>query len=543
MRLIGGGIILTIRMLMGVAGGLGLFILGMNMLSEGLQKAAGEKLRRFLELLTFNRYMAIITGLIITMLIQSSSATTVMLVGFVNAGLMNLTQAVGTILGANIGTTITGQIVAFKLTEIALPAVAIGVVMTLFMKKRVYHHMGEGILGFGLLFLGISIMGNDLKNLQDYPAVVNMLTAFGEHKVLGMLAGMLFTALVQSSSASTAAIIVLVGQGLLDLDSAMALVLGSNIGTCITAMLASIGTGLNARRVAVSHVMIKIIGVVVFLIILRPFTEFVSGLSPDVGRQVAWGHTLFNIANTLLFLPFITPFVKLITRIIPGTEEVFEAGPKYLDKNLLLSPALALAAAEREIGRMADMAVEMVDDSINMLLKNDLNLIKNIDRKEDVIDGLEKDISIYLASLAQGGLSEEQSLALATYLHAVNDIERIGDHSENIAQLVREKIEDGYPFSESALEELKDMYTKVRNMTTKAIAAYRAKNKTLAREILIDDNEIDRMEKKLRQRHVGRINEGRCFPPSGVLYLDIIANLERIGDHATNIAQVVLGDF
>lgn len=534
---------MTIRIIISVLGGLGLFILGMNMMSEGLQKAAGEKLRRLLELMTFNRYIAVFSGLLITVLVQSSSITTVMVVGFVNAGLMNLTQAVGTILGANIGTTITAQIIAFNISEVALPAIAIGVLLSLFVKRRLHQNIGQGILGFGLIFLGLSLMGSELKLLKDYPAIVDMLAMFGQHKFLGMLAGMLFTALIQSSSASTATIIVLVSQGVLGLDSAMALVLGTNIGTCITAMLAGIGTGLNARRAAIAHILFNVIGVLAFLLIINTFTELVRGLSSDVARQVAWGHTLFNVSNTIVFLPFVTPFVKVITRIVPGTDEVLEAGPKYLDKNLLNTPSVAMGAVEREIERMAELAVDMIDDAMAILTNNDLSSLKKLERKEDVVDGLEKDISIYLASLAHGGLNEEQSRDLASYLHAVNDIERIGDHSENIASLLREKIEDNYPFSESAVEELKEMYTKVRNITTKAISSYRTKNKALAREILIDDNEIDRMEKRLRQRHVGRINEGRCFPPSGVLYLDIIANFERIGDHATNIAQVVLGDF
>lgn len=531
------------NMIMTVLGGLGLFILGMNMMSEGLQRAAGDKMRRILEALTFNRYIAIITGIIITVLVQSSSATSVMVVGFVNAGLMTLTQAVGTILGANIGTTITAQIVAFKITEIALPAIAIGIVMTTFIKRRIYRNIGQAILGFGLLFLGISIMSSDLGSLKDYPAAVRTLATFGQYRLLGLLAGMLFTALVQSSSACAAAVIVLVQQGVLDLDSALAVVLGSNIGTCITALLASIGTSLSARRAATAHVLFNVIGVIIFTLALTPFTHLIQLLSSHVDRQVAWGHTIFNVASTLLFLPFITPFVKLIAQLVPGEEDIIETKPKYLDRNMLKTPSLALGAAEREIGRMADFAFEMIGDAMALLAKSDISILKTIGRKEEVVDGLEKDISVYLADLTQHGLTRNQSRLVASYLHAVNDIERIGDHAENISTLVGEKIEGNYPFSESAIEELKDMYAKVRNITAKAIAAYKSKNIALAREVVIDDNEIDRLEKRLRQRHVTRINEGRCFPPSGVLYLDIIANFERIGDHATNIAQVVLGDF
>lgn len=531
------------KIIMGVIGGLGLFLLGMNMMSEGLHKLAGSKMRRFLELLTFNRFVAVLTGVVITGVIQSSSATTVMVVGFVNAGLMNLTQAVGTIFGANIGTTVTAQIVSFDIAALALPTIAIGVVLYIFVNKRRYQSIGETLLGFGILFLGLSIMGDALIGIKEYPQVISLLAQFGRRPLLGMLAGVLFTSIVQSSSATTAVAITLAGQGMLDLHGAIALTMGANIGTCVTAMLASIGTGLNARRTAVAHLMFNVLGVVIFMAILTPFSNLVATLSSSLPRQVAWGHTLFNITNTLLFLPFIKQFVTVVTKLVPGTEEVFESGPIYLEKNLLEAPSLALAAAEREISRMADLALEMFDTSMTMLFNNDSALKKNIERNEDVVDQLEQQITVYLAALAQGGLSEEQGLVLAGYLHAINDIERIGDHAENISELVMEKIEDKYPFSESATEELNDMFTKVRNMTSKAIAAYRSKNKALAREIVTEDNDIDRLEKKLRRGHVARINEGRCFPPSGVLFLDIITNFERIGDHATNIAQIVLGDY
>lgn len=531
------------NIVMGVIGGLGLFLLGMHMLSEGLHKVAGSRMRRFLELLTYNPLVAVLTGLTITAVISSSSATTVMVVGFVNAGLMTLTQAVGTIFGANIGTTVTGQLISFDIAGFALPAIALGVVLYVFVHKRLYQSIGESILGFGVLFLGLSIMGEAVAGVKSYPQVVQILAQFAQRPLLGMLAGLLFTAVIQSSAATTGVVIALVRNGVLALPGALAIILGSNVGTCVTAMLASIGTGLNARRTAVAHLMFNVIGAALFMIILKPFTGFIEMLSPVLPRQVAWAHTVFNVANTLLFLPFIRQFVALVTKLVPGEAEVFETGPIYLEKNLLASPALALSAAEREIARMADLTVEMFDDAMTMLFKNELSLKKNVQRNEEVVDELEQQITIYLADLAQKGLSEEQSHLLAGYLHAINDIERIGDHCDNLSDLIGEKIEDKYPFSESATEEVRDMYAKVRNMVTKAIASFKARNKALAREILVDDYEIDRLEKKLRQRHVTRINEGRCFPPSGVIFLDIIANFERIGDHSTNIAQTVLGDY
>lgn len=533
----------VIWLIMAVAGGLGLFIFGMKLMAEGLQKAAGDRLRRILEILTTNRVMAVITGIIVTILVQSSSTTTVMVVGFVNAGLMTLVQAVGTILGANIGTTVTAQIIAFKITELALPMIAVGVLMSFFVKKRVYRHVGQAILGFGLLFLGMTVMGGQLKTLKDVPGFNTMLVTFGEYRLLGILAGALFTALLQSSSASTATIIVLALDGLIPLDSAMALILGTNIGTCITALLASIGANLSARRAAVAHILFNVIGVTLFAFFLTPYTQLVAQTSDELARQVAWGHTIFNVVNTLVFLPFIPLFVKLIVRLVPGEEKILHTAPQYLDRRMLSTPSVALGGVEREIGRMADIALEMVDDALNILIKNDPDLIREVERKEAVVDELESEIAIYLAELAQQSLTEDQSRHLTTYLHAINDIERMGDHAENIAELCHSKIEDSFPFTEAAVEEIKEMYLKARNITAKAIAAFRSKNLALAREVIIDDNEIDRLEKRLRQRHVGRINEGRCFPPSGVLYLDILSNFERIGDHAVNIAQVVLGEY
>ncbi|NLY32760.1 MAG: Na/Pi cotransporter family protein, partial [Firmicutes bacterium] len=285
------------NIIMGVLGGLGLFLLGMHMMSEGLHKLAGSKLRRFLELLTFNRFVAVLTGLVITAVIQSSSATTVMVVGFVNAGLMNLTQAVGTIFGVNIGTTVTAQIVSFDIAWLALPTIAIGVLLYIFFNKRRYQSIGETLLGFGILFLGLSIMGDALAAIREYPQVLNLLAQFGQRPLLGMVAGVLFTSIIQSSSATTAVVITLAGQGMLDLQGAIALTLGANIGTCITALLASIGTGLNARRAAVAHLMFNVLGVVIFMSILTPFTGFIATLSTSLPRQVAWGHTLFNVTN------------------------------------------------------------------------------------------------------------------------------------------------------------------------------------------------------------------------------------------------------
>lgn len=538
-------------LLFGVFGGLGLFIFGMQLMAEGLQKAAGDKLRRILEILTTNRIMAVITGIIVTVLVQSSSTTTVMVVGFVNAGLMTLTQAVGIIFGANIGTTITAQLVSFKgFTELALPAVAVGVILSFFTKKRFYRYLGQAILGFGVLFLGMNTMSSSLKVLRTAPAFMAFLANFGQIPILGIIAGALFTMAVQSSSASTAIVVAMTLEGVLKLDSAIALILGANIGTCVTAMLASIGTNLTARRAAVSHVVFNVIGVIIFFIILRPFTQFVVWLTPAmkteaelVARQVANAHTIFNITNTILVLPFVNYFVNLIKKLVPGEELIIERGVKFIDRRMLKTPAIALGAAEKEVVRMAEITKKMVTDAINILFENRVDIRKDVAQREEVIDELEKEIATYLAQLSNKGLTGKDSERLTMLLHAINDIERIGDHSENIADLCLAKIENEVPFSDKAREEIKEMYEAVLKMTNKAITALKENNLELARQVVEEDDIVDELEKKLRNKHIERLNLGLCHPTAGVVFLDIISNFERIGDHAVNLAQVVLGEY
>ncbi len=528
---------------LGVFGGLGLFIFGMKLMSEGLQRAAGDKLRRMIELLTFNRYIALITGVIVTMLVQSSSTTTVMVVGFANASLMTLNQAVGTILGARIGTTVTAQIIAFRITDAALPLIGVGMILTFFLRRRLHKNIGQAVLGFGLLFFGLSVMADRLSELRETVAFIELLATFGQYRLLGVLAGALFTALIQSSSAATGVIIVLGSQGILNLDAALALALGTCVGTSVTALLASIGTNVTARRVAVAHILFNTLGALIFVWFLTPVSDMIALTSNDIGRQIAWGHTFFATASTLLFLPLVPVFVRLIKAMIPGQEEEVQAGPQYLDRRLLRTPTMAIGAARKEIERMAVIAAGMVDESMKMLRSKDSSILNKVERKEDVVDELESEIAVYMAEISQQSIDSTQSRELANYYHAINDIERIGDHAHNIAQLLEEKIEKSFPFSDEAVEELQKMYFLTREVTQKAVTAFANDDHELARQVIIDDLAIDRMEKRFRESHIARVNCGQCFPPSGVIFLDIITNLERIGDHNTNIAQVVLGEF
>jgi phosphate:Na+ symporter len=525
---------------MQLLGGLALFLYGMSLMASGMQKAAGDRLRKILEFLTSKPIVAVLTGAVATMLVQSSSATTVMVVGFVNAGLMTLKQAVGTILGANIGTTITAQIVSFKVSSLVYPALTIGGLLSMLNSRRLYRYIGQAILGFGILFLGMNVMSQSMEPLRQNQFFIDLMVSFGRTPMLGVLIGALFTAIIQSSSATTGIVIAMTMQGILSLPAALAITLGSNIGTCVTALLASIGTGLSARRAAVAHLLFNVAGVIIALFFFQPFTNLILLTGVSITRQTANAHTLFNIINTILFLPFINQFVAVVSRLVPGEEAVIEMGPKYLDKHLLLTPDIALSGVRQECLRMAALAREMLSDAMQFLVNEDKKIVQHVQQKEDLVDALEKETTVYLAELSQHSLTQKQSQEMSALMHVVNDLERIGDHAQNIIQLAEEKSENRLPFSEQAIEELQEMYEKVDEMLSLSITAFEKNDLLLAGEVVDQDDVVDNLEQSLRQSHISRINEQICFPPSGVVFLDIISNLERIADHVTNFAQSVL---
>lgn len=523
-------------------GGLGLFLFGIQIMASGMQKAAGDRFRRILEVLTNNPILGVLTGILVTLLVQSSSTSTVMVVGFANAGLMNLAQAISVIIGANIGTTVTAQIVSFKIGGLAFPAIGVGSLLNFFGRRKIHRYIGQTILGFGLLFLGMTTMSEGMSPLRELDFFIRMLQEFSAHPILGILSGALFTALVQSSSASTGVIIALTMQDLIPFQAAVPLVLGTNIGTCITAILASIGANVAARRAALAHVMFNLIGVVLAVILLEPFTEIMMETASTVPRQVANTHTIFNIINTVIFLLFLKFFSRLICRIIPGEDEKIDFGPKYLDVRILKTPPVAIGGAKKELLRMAGIAREMLDESMQVFLIGDLKKIKHIEQMEELVDGLEKEINIYLAELSQHSMSKEQSKMVANLMSAANDLERIGDHAENIMQLGEAKVEDRLPFSAAALEEITEFYQKVSKMLETAVRSFELNEKDLADWVVNEDFEVDDQEKLLRKMHIDRINTKKCYPASGVIYLDLLSNLERVGDHANNIADLILAD-
>ncbi|NLG80218.1 MAG: Na/Pi cotransporter family protein [Firmicutes bacterium] len=535
---------MTISLISGLLGGLGLFIYGMLQMGDGLQKAAGDRMRKILEALTARTWLGVIVGTIVTAVIQSSSATTVMLVSFVNAGLMTLKQAVGVIMGANIGTTMTAQLIAFDLADLALPAVGLGFIITFFSRKKIHKYLGQVILGFGLLFLGMTVMTDTMRPLRDNPAFVQWIANFGKYPLLGVLAGLAMTMIIQSSSATIGLLMAAASQGLVGFDAAIPVLFGDNIGTCITAVLASIGASLSARRTAIVHVLFNVFGTILFLTLLPFFKTFVHVVTPtgDIERLIANAHTSFNVLNTLVWLPMAGLLARIATAVYPGQEIVMEQGPKYLDKRMLSTPSVALQLAVKELVRMAGIAREMVKDAGQALLAGKPSAVsKSINAREEVVDNLQAEIILYLSTLmAQGVLTQPQSTRLAGMLHVVNDIERIGDHAVNISEFAIDKVEQGLEFSDEAKSELGDLFRRVDEVISDAVQALEKNDPALAQDVWEKEKYIDELEDVLRTSHLRRLNQGRCSPASGVIYVEVVDNLERMADHAVNLADAVV---
>lgn len=534
---------MVITIFSGLIGGLGLFLFGMNMMASGMQKAAGDRLRRILELLTSNPYMATLTGILVTMVVQSSSTTSVMVVGFTNSGLMGLSQALGTMLGASIGTTITAQLISFNLSLLVYPLIGVGVVLHMFAKKRVHKSIGQSILGFGILFIGLGIMSTAMHPLRSYPPFLTMMTSFSNTPVLGVLVGTIFTALIQSSSATSGVVIALTLQGTIDAPAAISLMLGANIGTTITAALASIGTNLTARRSVLAIFLVKVIGTIVVLLLFDPFLLMIQKTADSVTREVANAHTIFNVLNVLFIIPFMKPLLKLVVKLMPGDDSLVSTGPKHLNERLLTTPSVAIEAARQEVIHMANIARDLLGQAINILFENEKNAVESAYQTEDLIDKLEREIVEFLNKLAQSSLSKDQSEAIYAIMHICSDLERIGDHAINIIQMSAVKQDNALNFSNEAVDELQSLYRIVDQMFEGAIDAYVKEDKQLAETVIKQDDEVDSRERHLRKNHISRLNQGICVPHSGILFLDVISNLERVADHITNVGEIVTGEF
>lgn len=534
-------------------GGLGLFLFGMKLMSEGLQKSAGNSLRAILEKLTANRFIGTLVGIVITVIIQSSSATTVMVVGFVNAGLISLTQSLSIVLGANIGTTVTAQLIAFKITNLALPAIGIGVFLRMFSKNKNRQYIGEIIIGFGLLFLGLETMKQGFAPLKHSQMFTDTFLLFSHNPLLAALAGAVLTIVVQSSSATMGITIALATTGLIDYYTASAFVLGENIGTTVTANLAAIGASKTAKRTAFGHFLFNVIGVAYMLLLLRYFTEIVDfitpgsvtevladGTNPGIARHIANVHTLFNIVNTIIFLPLIPLLARLCEKIIPG-EDSGNYKLVHIDDRLLETPPMAVAQARKEVERMGGISIEMLKMSKEAFVKRDLKIITMIEEKEETVDLLERDISSFIVKLYPKQLSETSSFMVNNIMSVLHDIEKIADYAENISRYTNKMIDKKIVFSEGAMAEIEKLFDVAIRFSEYVMFEFNSGN--LPREIdTRDEDLIDEMRRKLKKSHIKRLNKGECDVKAGLIYMDVINGLEKAGDNAFNIAQVVMGD-
>jgi len=540
-------------------GGLGLFLFGMGLMSDGLKKVAGQKLRSLLESLTRQPVVAVLVGALVTCLIQSSSATTVMTVGFVNAGLLTLKQALCVVLGANIGTTFTAWLVSglgvFKITNYALPAISIGLLMQTIGKTQQKRSFGQIILGFGILFIGIAFMKDAFAPMRDSQRVQEILIWLGQNPILGVLAGTALTMLLQSSSASIAMVQMLAFTGAFGTDWNVALavaipfILGDNIGTTITAQIAALRTSRNAKRVAWGHTIFNVIGVIYMLPLVWSgfFVKAVIYITPgDVSQgtvmfHIAVAHSLFNIFNTVIFLPIIRWLEALVIKLIPLREDEAEQKPVVLEERLLHTPAIALHQAKREIIRMAQSAKKAVTQATDGFTNDDIKSLDKARQTEDIIDEFQYHITSYLVLLSERQLSSEVSIELPVLLHMVNDLERVGDHAVNITEIAERKIEHKVSFSDNAGAEAKKMVDEVLRMLDGIITALRNNDRQAAHAALANEKKLNRMQVDFRRSHVQRMTDGVCAAQSGLIFIDLVDNLEKIGDHLTNIAQSVIG--
>ena len=521
-------------------GGLGLFLFGMSYMSDGLQKSAGNKMKDILAALTKNKFTGVIVGALVTGVIQSSSATTVMVVGFVNAGLMNLNQAVGIIMGANIGTTITAFLVSLNITKLATFLVGIGVFIHLAAKKRKVKNMAEVIIGFGILFVGMDIMKDAMGPLESNPQFVGLMTNF-DNPLFGILVGIVMTALLQSSSATTGILIAVAATGVISFEAAYPVVFGQNIGTCVTALLSSIGANKTAKRAAVIHLLFNVAGTLLFLIFFKAPVEWavLKLVESDVPKQIAAGHIFFNIINVSIMFPFSNLLVKASKLIVKNDGDDSERISKYIDERLFVTPSIALTQASKEVLHLGNMACEEFEIAVEAFLTANEDLAYVVFEMEKKVNELNKGLLEYLVKLDKASLTNYEKDKLVVLMNSINDIERVGDHADNIGEFALYKMENKVTFSNEAIEELKEMFNDALRVFRAALLALKTTNCEDCEKVVEIDNGIDKMYKCLRKNHIERLNNFICEPSAGIIFLDIIGNLERVGDHSSNIAQSV----
>ncbi len=531
----------TVTNILLAMGGLGLFLYGMKLMGDGLELAAGSKLRQMLEKLTTNRYLGAFVGLVVTGIIQSSTAVSVMVVGFVNAEIMTLSQAIGVIMGANIGTTVTSILLSFKISTYAPIAIFIGAFMVVLCKKNNHKYIGQIIAGFGILFFGMSTMSDGLEPLGDSQFFKSIITSV-ENPFIGILVGVIFAGVIQSSSASVGVLQALGFAGSLALPNAVYIIYGLNIGACSTAVISSIGTTKAARRTAIAHVMFNVIGTLIFTLftVFSPFISWIEALAPgNVPLQISIVHIIFNVVSTLILLPISNVLTKIACLIIPGEDVSKEACRlKYIDTRILQTPPIAVAQVTKEIERMGNVAKKNFEISMDSLLKKDSSIIDTVEENEEVIDYLNQEITKYLVKINGLNLEDSDRVKIGSYYHVVSDIERIGDHCENICELAAMEISKNESFSETALKEINEMQNLVTSIIDNSLEIFKLQkdNPKMAKIISDTEQKIDDCTKKYKENHIQRLSNGECDATIGTLFMELLTNLERIADHSTNIA-------
>lgn len=540
---------MNIENLLSLIGGLGLFLYGMTVMGESIEKAAGAKMRSFLDFFTKNRFIGMLFGMLFCAIVQSSSATTVMVVSFVNAGLMNLVQAAGVIMGANVGTTITSQLVAFNLSQAAPVFLMLGVIVTMFCKNNKVKQIGEVVLGFGVLFMGLSLMSGSMEGMKESPFVVELLHGIN-NPFLGILIGFVITAIIQSSSVTVSIVLLMAQQGLLPLWICFYIILGCNIGSCTTALLASISGNKDAKRAAMIHFLFNVMGTIVIAAILLVGESWVEagirGISGDnIGRCVANAHTFFKVFQVIILFPFAKWIVKLTYFFVPdkaGKEKQEGFQLEYIGPASVFSPNTAVVEVTKELERMGHIAVENLTDAVNVLMKPEDKGIQKVYETEKQINYMNHAITDYLVKISQSTLPMDDMKNIGGLFHVVNDIERIGDHAENAADSAVLRKEKNISFSKEAEAELLEMLHRVIKITNYSIDMFSNNSKEHLQEILDLENGIDQMERDLQEAHVERLKKGKCKQEAGMIFSDIISGLERVADHATNIAFSILDE-
>ncbi len=522
------------------AGGIGLFLFGIKFMGDGLELAAGSKLKKLLEVLTSNRFLAVLVGFVVTAVIQSSSATTVMVIGFVNAGLMNLAQAVGVIMGANIGTTVTSVLIALDLTDIAPLAIFIGVILMIFFKKKMTTHIGQIICGFGLVFLGMSTMSSSMEPLRDFQPFQDFIIN-AKNPFMGVMIGLVMTAIIQSSSATIGILQALASQNLVPIEFAVYVLFGMNIGTCVTALISTAGTKVNSKRAAIIHLLFNVFGTGIFMLIsaYTPYISWLKTLSDSTMVQISIAHIIFNVVSTVILFPFANVLVKLSCRLVPGKEAADEEMHlKYLDERILNTPPFAIVQVGKEVKRMAEMAQKNFVAASNALIDMDVSNVEKIAEREKAINFLNHKITSYLIKINSLDLLENDSKYIGSLFHVVNDIERIGDHALNLSEAAQKSVEDKLTLSDKAKEELRGLFNTTQELLTGAIDAFDKQTLTVDESFKLYELEehIDDLSDLYQNTHIVRLNNMECSTEAGMLFVNTITDFERVGDHAINIA-------